>query len=216
MRLCLFFKTTVLQRTRRPSPKERKLANVSKRSFLAFQALPMLKPSPRLGMQRHDVEHHEFQEKFDVRNPQSDRLRVVERMHNSAMQCANPNCSKELLYLREGSLQMLELEPDSDDQSRQDEGAFAMKRQSSKFFWLCGECSKTHMVKQWTTSGPVLMLHKQKTAGNRPNLTEPAVAQMTQPLPVSLTVLPIPPMGHPLHRSASLVLRETFVGPKAC
>jgi hypothetical protein len=105
-------------------------------------------------------------------NPQSDRLRVVERMHNSAMRCANPHCSKELLYLREGSLQMLELEPDSDDQYRQDDGAFAMKRQSSKFFWLCGECSKTHMVKRWTTSGLVLMLHNQKTAGNRPNLSE--------------------------------------------
>jgi hypothetical protein len=129
-----------------------------------------------------------IQKEFDVRNPQSDRPSVVEGKHNSAMRCANPECSKELLYLREGSLQLLELESDSDDQSRQDDGAFAMKPLRSKFFWLCGECSKTHIVKEWTTSGLILMLRNQKTAGSRPNLIKPAVAATTQPLPVSLTV----------------------------
>jgi hypothetical protein len=101
-----------------------------------------------------------IQKEFDVRNPQSDRPSVVEGKHNSAMRCANPQCSKELLYLREGSLQLLELESDSDDQSRLDDGAFAMKPLRSKFFWLCGECSKTHIVKEWTTSGLILMLRK--------------------------------------------------------
>ncbi len=153
--------------------------------------------------------------KFDVRNPPSDRRSAVEGRHNSATQCANPQCSKELLYLREGSLQLLELESDSDDQSHQDDGSFAVKPVRSKFFWLCGECSKTHVVKQWTTSGLVLVLRNQKTAGNRPNLIKPAVSATTQPLPVSLTVLPIPSIRHPLHRSASLVLRRNFVGPKA-
>ena len=120
-----------------------------------------------------------IQNEFDVRNPPSDRPRVVARKRNSAMRCANPHCSKELLYLRDGSLQLLELEPDSDDQSRQDDGAFAMKPQHSKFFWLCGECSKTHIVKQWTTSGLVLMLRNQNTAGNRPNPIKPAVPATT-------------------------------------
>jgi hypothetical protein len=147
-----------------------------------------------------------FQTEFDFRNPPSDRLSREEGKHNSAMQCANPKCSKELLYLREGSLQLLALEPDSDDQSRQDDGSFAMKPLRSRFFWLCGECSKTHIVKQWTTSGVVLMLRNQKKASL--NLIKPAT------LPVSLTVLPIPPMGQPLHRSASLVLRRNFLGPK--
>ena len=109
-----------------------------------------------------------IQKEFDLRNPPSDRPRVVERKRNSAMRCANPHCSKDLLYLREGSLQLLELESDSDDQSRQDDDAFAMKPQLSKFFWLCGDCSKTHIVKQWTTSGLVLMLRNQKTAGGEP------------------------------------------------
>ena len=156
-----------------------------------------------------------IQKKVDVRNPPSDRLSVGEGKHNSATRCANPLCSKELLYLREGSLQLLELESDSDDQSPEDDGAFAMKPLRGKFFWLCGECAKTHIVRQWTTSGLVLVPRNQKTAGDRPNLIEPAVAATTQPLPVSLTVLPIPPMGYPLHRSASLVLWRNFLGPKA-
>jgi hypothetical protein len=145
-----------------------------------------------------------FQTEFDFRNPPSDRLGREEA--NSAMQCANPKCSKELLYLREGSLQLLALESDSDDQSRQDDGSFAMKPLHSRFFWLCGECSKTHIVKQWTPAGVVLMLRNQKKASL--NLIKPAT------LPVSLTVLPIPPMGQPLHRSASLVLRRNFLGLK--
>jgi hypothetical protein len=156
------------------------------------------------------------QEKCDDRNPLADRLRVVERKHNSAMRCANPNCSKELLYLREGTLQLLELESDSDQQSRQDDGAFAIKDLSSKFFWLCGECSKTHMVKQWTTSGLVLVLRNQKRAGNHREFEEPAVCETPQPLPIPLIALPIPPRGHPLHRSASLELRGISLDPKAC
>jgi hypothetical protein len=152
-----------------------------------------------------------IQKEFGVRNPPSDRLSVVEGKH-SATRCANPQCSKELLYLREGSLQLLELESDSDDQSGQDDGAFAMKPLRSKYFWLCGECSKTHIVKQWTTSGLVLVLRNQEKAGSRPNLITPAALATTQPLPASST--PLPPMAHPLHRSALLVPRRSFLGPK--
>ena len=75
-----------------------------------------------------------IQKEFDVRNPPFDRPSVLEGKHNSAMRCANPRCSKELLYLREGSLQLLELESDSDDQSGQDDGAFTMTPLRSKFF----------------------------------------------------------------------------------
>jgi hypothetical protein len=56
------------------------------------------------------------------------------------------------------------------------------------------------------------MLRNQKKASL--NLIKPVAAATAQPLPVSLTVLPIPPMGQPLHRSASLVLRRNFLGPK--
>jgi hypothetical protein len=56
------------------------------------------------------------------------------------MQCATPICSKELLYLREETLNLLEMEAQSDDQFQSDDGAFAMRFASSKLF---GECMKT-------------------------------------------------------------------------
>jgi hypothetical protein len=93
------------------------------------------------------------------------------------MQCANPQCSKELLYFREGRIQFLDLESQSDDQLRPDDGAFAMKSLPSKFFWLCGECAKTHEIKRWTTSGLVLVIRNQHTAGRNPDSgTLPAAA----------------------------------------
>lgn len=149
-----------------------------------------------------------IQTEFDFRNPPSDRLSKLEGKLNSAIHCTNPKCSKELLYLREGSLQLLALESDSDDPSRQDDGAFAMKPLRSRFFWLCGECSKTHIVKRWTTSGVVLTLRNQKKPTNNLNLIKPAIAATTQPLPVPLTVPPKPPMGQPLYRSAALVVQR--------
>jgi hypothetical protein len=76
------------------------------------------------------------------------------------MQCANPICSKELLYLREGRLELVELEPASDDQLQPDPGAFAMRSSPSKFFWLCGDCASTHRIRRWTTAGLVLAYSK--------------------------------------------------------
>jgi hypothetical protein len=125
---------------------------------------------------------------------------IVGDQHRLAMHCANPQCSKELLYLREGTLRLLELEPQSDSQFRPDDGAFAMRSLPCKYFWLCGECTKTNFVKRWTTSGVVLVSRSLKTAGSDPSLVDrPATAATSLPLPVSLTV---PPMGHPLHRVA--------------
>jgi len=85
------------------------------------------------------------------------------------MQCANPQCSKELVYFREGRLELLELEVDSDDQVRPDYGQFAMRLLPRRFFWLCGECAKTYIVKRWTHSGPVLMFSKRHLAGSLPS-----------------------------------------------
>jgi hypothetical protein len=125
---------------------------------------------------------------------------IVGGQHSLAMHCANPQCSRELLYFRDGTLRLLELEPLSDGQFRPDEGAFATRSLPSKYFWLCGECTKTHIVKRWTTSGIVLVSRSLKTAGSRPSLVDrPATEAMSPPLPVSLTV---PRMGHPLHRVA--------------
>jgi hypothetical protein len=110
-----------------------------------------------------------LQKECDARNPLSDQSAIVGNKPDLVMQCANPQCSKELLYLREGRIQFLELESQSDDQLRPDDGAFAMKSLPSKFFWLCGECAKTHEIKRWTSSGLVLVLRNQDTAGTNPD-----------------------------------------------
>jgi hypothetical protein len=118
-----------------------------------------------------------LQEECEVRNQLSNQPGKAGNKHNLVMQCANPQCSKELLYLREGRIELFELESHSADQFRPDEGAFAMKSLPSKFFWLCGECAKTHVMKRWTTSGLILVLRNQNTAGRHPDLaTRPVTA----------------------------------------
>ena len=103
-------------------------------------------------------------EKFDIRIPASGRPSLVWSTHNLAAQCANPTCSKELLYLREGRLELLELEAHAGDPFPSEDGAFAMRPLPSKLFWLCGECAKTHMVKRWTASGLVVVLRNHDKA----------------------------------------------------
>jgi hypothetical protein len=76
------------------------------------------------------------------------------------MQCANPSCPKELLYLREGRLEQVEFESACDEQLQPDDGAFIMRPLPSKFFWLCGDCENTHVRKRWTTTGLVLAFRK--------------------------------------------------------
>ena len=80
------------------------------------------------------------------------------------MQCANPKCSRELLYLREGRLELLELESHAHDQVLADDDGFPVKSLPSRFFWLCGACTKTHIIKRWTPSGLVLESHAVKFA----------------------------------------------------
>jgi hypothetical protein len=41
---------------------------------------------------------------------------IIGSKYNLTMQCANPICSKELLYLREETLNLREMEAQSDDQ----------------------------------------------------------------------------------------------------
>ena len=140
-----------------------------------------------------------LQKECRVQNPLSNQPAIAGSEHNLATQCANPLCSKELLYFREGTLKLLELESHSDNRVRPDDGAFAMSSSPSRFFWLCGDCTKTHIITRWTTAGPVLVLRGQAAAGSRPNLAaRPAADATTRPLPVSLTMPLRPPMRHPL------------------
>jgi hypothetical protein len=132
------------------------------------------------------------------------------------MRCANPQCSKELLYLREGTLNLLEMESRSVDQFQSDVGAFAMRSVPSKFFWLCGECTKTFILKRWTSAGLVLVLRNQKTAGGDPNPAAPsATAATTRPLPVPLTVPRMRADGTPAPSARFACAAERSSSPKA-
>jgi hypothetical protein len=72
------------------------------------------------------------------------------------MQCANPDCSTELLYLRSGSLQLLEQHIPADLGSASDDTGFSARIPPRKFFWLCGECTKNFVIRQWTAGGLLL------------------------------------------------------------
>src|ERR1700722_994082 len=134
----------------------------------------------------------------DVRDPLPNQPGVEGIKRNLPMQCANPQCSKELLYFREGRLELFDLGSHAGDQFPPDNGAFAIKSLPSKFFWLCGECAKTHIVKRWTSSGLVLVLRNQNTVESRHDLAaRPAAAETRPPSPLPASP-PAPPMGHPL------------------
>jgi hypothetical protein len=105
----------------------------------------------------------------DLRNSPSNQPGIVWSKRSVTTQCTNPQCFKELLYLREGRLELHELEPDADDQLGLDDGAFAMRPLPSKCFWLCGECAITYILKRWTASGLVVVLRNQNAAGGHPD-----------------------------------------------
>jgi hypothetical protein len=128
-----------------------------------------------------------------ISNRASNQPGIVWSKPRLTTQCANPQCFKELLYLREGRLELLELQPHADDQLRPDDGAFAMRPLPSKCFWLCGECAITYILKRWTASGLVVVLRNQNAADSHPDLVAPAAntARMML-LPPSRTVVRTP------------------------
>jgi hypothetical protein len=56
---------------------------------------------------------------------------------------------------------LLELEATSHNPEETDGDGFPVKSLPSKFFWLCGDCAKTHIIARWTTTGPILMYRTQ-------------------------------------------------------
>ena len=83
------------------------------------------------------------------------------------MQCANPNCSTKLLYLRDGSLRLLELQMPAEVHFPSDDSGFSTRLRPRKFFWLCGACAEVLVISQWTSSGLVLRSRCHKEAENR-------------------------------------------------
>jgi hypothetical protein len=133
-----------------------------------------------------------LQKESYARNPPFNQPGIVWSKRSLTMLCANPQCFEELLYLREGRLELLELESHAEEQFRADDGAFAMRSLPSKCFWLCGECAETYIVKRWTTSGLVVVLRDQDLADSHPDLAaRPADTGTTRPL---APLLPLPPL----------------------
>src|SRR3984957_4838844 len=108
----------------------------------------------------------------DVRDPLPNQPGVEGIKRNLPMQCANPQCSKELLYFREGRLELLELDSHAQDPFRPGDRAFAIRSLPRKFFWLCGDCAKTYTVKRWTPSGLIAVLRNQNTVDSNPDLAD--------------------------------------------
>jgi hypothetical protein len=118
------------------------------------------------------------------------------------MQCANPSCSKDLLYFLEERLQLVELEPASDDQLQPDDGAFTMRPLPGKLFWLCSDCANTHSIKRWTAAGLVLASRKRHRRDRRhthETAQAPPQMCMSQSGSPHSTILNALPDG-PIHR----------------
>jgi hypothetical protein len=92
------------------------------------------------------------------------------------MQCANPDCSTELLYLRDGSLRLLELQMPAEVHVPSDDTGFSIRLLPRKFFWLCGACTEVLVISQWTASGLVLKSRCNKEGEN----TESRIAEQSR------------------------------------
>lgn len=72
------------------------------------------------------------------------------------MKCANPLCQHHLLYLRGGTLRLLELECTPESRLWGEGGSFSVLRHAARYFWLCPECSRILILRRWTQEGIVL------------------------------------------------------------
>jgi hypothetical protein len=81
--------------------------------------------------------------------------------------CANPNCMKPLLYLREGTVYIFEI-TDGDDSAR--------SHHQLQHYWLCGECSMDHRLER-TAKREVRLVAKQPQRFVR-HPVQPALEQM--------------------------------------
>lgn len=94
------------------------------------------------------------------------------------MKCSNPLCQNHLLYLRGGTLRLLELECSPESRLQEDGITFSVRRRAARYFWLCPECSRILILRRWTQEGIVLESLSHPKGGPPPAWTvtpEPAV-----------------------------------------
>lgn len=101
-----------------------------------------------------------LQEESYVHNSLIGQTRTAASQSNVGVHCTNPLCSRELVYLRGGTLKLLEMESDPGGRPELDSEMFQMRALPKKYFWLCSECAGKYIVEQWTNSGIVLETRK--------------------------------------------------------
>lgn len=72
------------------------------------------------------------------------------------MHCANPECHQESTSLQGGVLRLLEMEVAADKRVVGSDWGFPVYSVPTRFFWLCGQCSRIITIRRWTTAGVIL------------------------------------------------------------
>ncbi|HVJ06874.1 MAG TPA: hypothetical protein VM554_00670 [Acidisarcina sp.] len=83
-------------------------------------------------------------------------------MESMISNCANPKCSKPLLYLREGRIFVFDMPVPQSAGTTSGRGAYRLEH-----FWLCGECSKTLVLQQMGDKG-IRLVPRRGTTPVRP------------------------------------------------
>jgi hypothetical protein len=72
------------------------------------------------------------------------------------MLCVNPECCSASFDQPGGSLWLMELEMDRDQQANGEDNGFPICTRPTKCFWLCVDCSEKYVLSKWLRSGVVL------------------------------------------------------------
>ena len=83
--------------------------------------------------------------------------------------CANPKCSKPLLYLREGRIFVFDMRDTPAPDTALGRGAHRLEH-----FWFCGDCSATLQLQQAADKGIHLIPRRAGSQPRRPGRATPA------------------------------------------
>jgi hypothetical protein len=72
------------------------------------------------------------------------------------MQCANPKCRQDSQDLQDGVIRFLEMEVPPEERVVGSEWGFPVFSVATRYFWLCGVCSRILHIARWTQGGLIL------------------------------------------------------------
>jgi hypothetical protein len=73
------------------------------------------------------------------------------------MRCANPECGCGLFDLPGGSIWLMQLDTSCDQPAESMNYGSPLFMPSTKWFWLCPDCSRRFILSRWTPSGVSLV-----------------------------------------------------------